>query len=415
MTAEPKCSTVRLGCGLTVCTAEMQGFGTACAQLGTRFGSAHLQYRSGGRLVALPPGTAHFLEHQLFKNEDGDVDYQFAALGAASNAYTEFDRTVYHFRTAEHFPEALALLLDFVQRPYFAAESVENERSIIAQELDEALDDPDDRLFFTLLEGLYHTHPVRFDAVGTHESIRQITPEILHRSWESFYRPQNMILCCAGDLHAETVCETAERLFAGAPPMQAETLMPEEPETVAHSFLSRKMSVGKPLFAVGFKCPPVTGDALERTVLLGTLALELIAGSASPFTEQMLSEGLLTDALSVDCSAGDGWFTLFLEGESDDPQAVTDALLREIETARQQGLDAKRFGTLRRCGYGDLLISRNSPPAMADAMMQAAAAGLSAHDLRLRLLRQITLQDAEACMAALLRPDRMTLAVIEPA
>ena len=135
MTAEPKCSTVRLGCGLTVCTAEMQGFGTACAQLGTRFGSAHLQYRSGGRLFVLPPGTAHFLEHQLFKNEDGDVDYQFAALGAASNAYTEFDRTVYHFRTAEHFPEALALLLDFVQRPYFAAESVENERSIIAQEI----------------------------------------------------------------------------------------------------------------------------------------------------------------------------------------------------------------------------------------------------------------------------------------
>ena len=141
--------------------------------------------------------------------------------------------------------------------------------------LDEALDDPDDRLFFTLLEGLYHTHPVRFDAVGTHESIRQITPEILHRSWESFYRPQNMILCCAGDLHAESVCETAERLFAGAPPMQAETFMPKEPETVAHRFLSRKMSVGKPLFAVGFKCPPVTGDALERTVLLGTLALEL--------------------------------------------------------------------------------------------------------------------------------------------
>lgn len=414
MTDSPRYSAHRLANGLTVCVAEMPGFGTACAQLGARFGSAHVQYRQNGTLHTLPAGTAHFLEHQLFKNEEGDVDRQFAAFGAASNAYTDYDRTVYHFRTAEHFPEALSLLLDFVQKPYFAAESVGNERSIIVQELDEALDDPSDRLFFLLLEGLYHSHPVRLDAVGTHESIRQITPETLHRCWETFYAPQNMVLCCAGNVHTEEVLAAAEQYNRSSPAAQAEICTPDEPETVAQPYLTKQMPVGKPQFAVGFKCRPETGDTLERKALLGTLALEMIAGTASPLTERLLAEGLLTDALSVDCCSGDGWFTLFVEGESDDPKAVCAALLQEIAQAKAQGLDVKRFETLRRCAYGDLLISRNSPPAMADAMMQAAVCGISSHDFRLQLLPQLTVHDAELCAAECLREDRVTLAVIEP-
>ena len=136
MTESP-CRIIHHGSGLEIRITEMEGFGTACAQLGVKFGSAHVQYRQNGTLHTLPKGTAHFLEHQLFENEDGDVDYKFAALGAASNAYTEYDSTVYHFRTAQHFPEALSLLLDFVQQPFFEEESVRTEREIIAQELDE--------------------------------------------------------------------------------------------------------------------------------------------------------------------------------------------------------------------------------------------------------------------------------------
>lgn len=414
MTAEHACKTYRHSSGLEIRIAEMPGFGTACAQIGVKFGSAHIQYRKNGMLHTLPKGTAHFLEHQLFENEDGDVDYKFAALGAASNAYTEYDSTVYHFRTAQHFPEALSLLLDFVQKPYFTADSVATEREIIAQELDEALDDPNDRLFFLMLEGLYHAHPVKYDAVGTHESIRQITPQILRQCWTDFYRPQNMILCCAGNLHTDTVLETVDRMLCDHPPTDAVTVMPEEPETVAHAYLCRKMPVGKPQLAIGFKSAPVAGEALERAALLATLTLELIAGSASPLTERLLADGLLTDALAIDCCTGEGWFTVFAEGESDNPQAVCDALLEAIADAAAKGLDAARFETLRRCAFGDLLISRNNPPTMADAMMQAAIIGVPSQELRLRMLAELTPDDAAQCLRERFRSDSVCLAVIQP-
>ena len=405
---------VRHKSGLELRIAEMPGFCTSCAQIGVKYGSVHTAFRRNGTMHSAPQGTAHFLEHQLFENADGNVDYKFAAIGAASNAYTEFDATVYLFRTAQRFPEALSLLLDFVQKPYFTAENVRKERSIILQELAEALDDPENALFTLLLNGLYHRHPVKYDVLGTAESIAQITPDILMQAWQSFYCPQNMVLCCAGPMRAEDVIAAADRLPLRDCASDAEPLLPEEPETVVRTVCSKKMAVGKTQFAIGFKSTPVTGAALERELLLGSLVLELIAGSASPLVQRLLSEGCINDSFTTDCFAGEERFLLYAEGESDDPQAVLEALLTAIETAKREGLDARRFETLRRCAIGDLLMSRNDPPAMAEAMLQAWLCGLETTDLRMQLLRQLTLDDAQDFLAARLRHDRVCLAVIYP-
>ena len=169
--------------GLEIRVMEMPDFSTAYAQFGTKFGAVYRRFRlpESGQTVDLPAGTAHYLEHKLFEKEDGDVAKKFALLGASDNAFTDFDRTVYYFRTQQNYYEALALLLEFVQTPYFTAESVERERNIILQELMEALDDPADRNFEQMLEGLYHVFPLHPHILGTAESIRQITADTLLR------------------------------------------------------------------------------------------------------------------------------------------------------------------------------------------------------------------------------------------
>ena len=45
----------------------------------------------------LPAGVAHFLEHKMFEDEDGDAFAKFAKTGANANAFTSFDRTCYLF------------------------------------------------------------------------------------------------------------------------------------------------------------------------------------------------------------------------------------------------------------------------------------------------------------------------------
>ena len=99
--------------GLEIRVMEMPDFSTAYAQFGTKFGAAYQQFRSldSGLVTQLPAGTAHYLEHKLFEKEDGDVAKKFALLGASGNAFTDYDRTVYYFRTQQHYYEALGLRL----------------------------------------------------------------------------------------------------------------------------------------------------------------------------------------------------------------------------------------------------------------------------------------------------------------
>ena len=63
--------------GMQICVAEQPGFHTASAQLGVRFGSVHRKFTADGQTVTLPAGTAHFLEHKLYENADGDAVTQY--------------------------------------------------------------------------------------------------------------------------------------------------------------------------------------------------------------------------------------------------------------------------------------------------------------------------------------------------
>ena len=113
------------------------------ALFATKFGSMNTAFCVGEKQFAMPEGIAHFLEHKLFEAPDGtDTFARFSALGADSNAYTDYDKTAYLFSCTEHVEEALAELLAFVTEPHFTAESVARERGIIGEEIHEDEDSP---------------------------------------------------------------------------------------------------------------------------------------------------------------------------------------------------------------------------------------------------------------------------------
>lgn len=398
--------------GLEIRVAEMQGFSTAHAQFGTRFGGIHRQFRIGDAVTELPAGIAHFTEHKLFEKQDGDVTKQFDALGAAANAYTDFDRTVYHFHTQRHFYEALALLLQFVQTPYFTQESIDRERGIILQELLEALDDPADRGFMQLMAGLYSAVPLQTHVLGTAESIAAITPELLYRCHSAFYQPQNMVLCCAGNVDAKKVLETADRVLRQAPRIEVQKCMPQEQAAPAAACCTLTMPVGKTQFFIGFKSEPLSGTARLRESLLTALTLDLLIGSAAPLYQRLLREGLLNDTFDTDCFAGDGWFTVLAEGESDDPQAVLEAMLAEICRIQAEGADETLFAVLKKASYGDSIIGMNHPDAVCSAMLDAFMWDCDSHFDRSRLLAELTLADVQRCLRERFRRDRVCLSVI---
>ena len=91
--------------GLTVLVRPMPGYSGTHVIYATRFGSIDRDFRAGGREVHLPAGVAHFLEHKMFEDEDGDAFAKFAKTGANANAFTSFDRTCYLFTATQQLDE----------------------------------------------------------------------------------------------------------------------------------------------------------------------------------------------------------------------------------------------------------------------------------------------------------------------
>ena len=121
--------------GLTVIVRPMPGYSSTHVIFATRFGSIDRDFRLDGKEVHLPAGVAHFLEHKMFEDQDGDAFAKYAKTGANANAFTSFDRTCYLFTATQQLDESLDVLLGMVTHPYFTKQTIAKEQGIIGQEI----------------------------------------------------------------------------------------------------------------------------------------------------------------------------------------------------------------------------------------------------------------------------------------
>ena len=254
-----KCGLIAEVClenGLQVAVVPRKGFTKKLAYFVTDYGSIHTDFVLEGRQYQAPAGVAHYLEHKMFDMPGNrDVSAEFAAMGAMTNAFTSYDMTAYYFSTTENFDGCLRLLLEFVSTPHFTEESVEKERGIIDQEIGMNLDSPDSRVFDSLMEAMFRTHPIRVPILGTSETIREITPEVLDRCHRAFYTPDNMLLCVVGDVEPENVAAIAREVL-GMEHREAGMKIRnwEEAMTCASTPMSRPATI-RPVMPAGTRQP----------------------------------------------------------------------------------------------------------------------------------------------------------------
>src|SRR5690625_6384260 len=113
--------------------------------------------------VTVPEGVAHFLEHKLFEKEDRDVFADFGKQGASPNAYTSFTKTAYLFSATNNIGENVETLINFVQDPYFYNLSVEQEKGIIAQQINRCNKQPNWQRLRGRTTSMFENHPVNID------------------------------------------------------------------------------------------------------------------------------------------------------------------------------------------------------------------------------------------------------------
>ena len=400
--------------GLTVLVRPMPGYSGTHVIYATRFGSIDRDFRLNGREVHLPAGVAHFLEHKMFEDQDGDAFAKFAKTGANANAFTSFDRTCYLFTATQQLDESLDVLLGMVGHPYFTEQTIAKEQGIIGQEIKMYDDSADWRLITGLCECLYHSHPIRSDIAGSCESIAEITPGMLYDCCEAFYAPGNMVLAAAGNTTMEQVLAACARhgLLDPRPEERVQRLWADEPMTLAAAEKRIRMPVSKPCFGLGFKEAPLAPDDL-RSEMLYDLVLCCICGGMSPLYRRLYDSGLTNPGFGGEVLRVDGCCCILFTGESDAPDAVKQMLLDEIARIRAEGVDREIFTLCKNEKYGQLIENLENVEDSASQMADFALSGQTVAQ-QITMLAGLTAEDADAALQHILSTDRMAVMDILP-
>ena len=153
-------------------------------------------------------GTAHFLEHMIFKGSNkimpGEFDHKIESLGGLSNASTGYDDVHYHVLVPpNNFKESLALLTNIVVAPVFNPDEFIKEKGVVIDEIKQQNDQPEERLFNYFLKRVWLSPNYANSILGTEHSIKNLEINDLVKFHSKHYTTEKICIAIAGDLSEE--------------------------------------------------------------------------------------------------------------------------------------------------------------------------------------------------------------------
>lgn len=345
-----------------------------------KYGSLDQSYSlPDGNTVVLPEGVAHFLEHKMFVQPNGQDAFDiFASLGADANAYTSYDRTAYLFNCTSNFDQSFATLLNMVTHPYFTTESVEREQGIIKQEINMYNDDPDTVCYENMMSILYEKHPVRLNVCGTSKSIASITDKLLYDCHRIFYNPSNMVIVVCGPVNVEQVIDIVNQEQGWGGAIDFSRHICRETEPPVQNNIVQNMRVSMPLFAMGFKELEFESNPQKRHTkdMVASILERMLFSTSSELYNELYDRRLITSPFSVGRAAEADYAFTEICGTANNVEVVAEKIVSHIRKKRTTGLSLDDFERCKRRRIGDAISRFDSTEDIANGIVGYAFDGL---------------------------------------
>ncbi|MCJ7624766.1 MAG: insulinase family protein, partial [Anaerolineaceae bacterium] len=232
---------------------------------GTRTAAVRLYLRAGSRYDGASPGTAHLLEHLLFRGtvsrSSQDIFSLVESGGGEINASTTREYIcLYTVTLAQDLPLALDLLADIISQPAFAESDFLSERMVVLQEFLQSQNQPE-VLTNIFMAALWEQNPLRYPVRGTLDSLQALGYDTVF----DFYRERmvsgNALLVVCGDVDEESALSDIREYvndFPIGPEQPPQLIMEPEPREPRRIHLDKEINephllVGVP--TVGMKHP----------------------------------------------------------------------------------------------------------------------------------------------------------------
>lgn len=158
-------------------------------------------------------GSAHYLEHVPFKGTVGrdamELSGAIEGVGGDINAFTSKEHTAFYARTLDDdLPIALDVISDLVIRPLLRDEDIEQERSVILEEIAMYDDNPADLIHDRFASALFGgEHSLGRPILGTIDTINALSPDAIREFYAGHYRPENCVVAVAGNISHDKVVD----------------------------------------------------------------------------------------------------------------------------------------------------------------------------------------------------------------
>ncbi len=339
----PGVQMVTLDNGLTIIVREDHSAPVVSAQAWVMSGSIH-----EGRWLGA--GLCHLLEHMLFKGTTtrpgSRIDQEVQEAGGYMNAYTSFNRTVYHIDVpSSGATVAIDILCDVMQHATLPEEELAREKQVILREMDMNQDDPDRRASRRLFEVAYTRSPYRFTVIGYPDIFNTLTPADVRAFYREHYVPNNTFFVVVGDVNPEAVIGQIRAAYAQSParPLPP-VVLPEEPKQTAPREVIEEAPIELGYLHLAWHIPDLRHPDLP---VLDVLAVVLGAGRSSRLYQQVREKKALVHQVEAwtYSPGGPGLFGVSVVANGDKFSAAREAILAEIARLQQHPVSA---GELRK-------------------------------------------------------------------
>ncbi|HNR71901.1 MAG TPA: pitrilysin family protein [Verrucomicrobiota bacterium] len=401
--------------GLTIIVREDHSAPVVSAQAWCMAGSIH-----EGRWLGA--GLSHVLEHMLFKGTTtrpgSRIDQEVQEAGGYMNAYTSFDRTVYHIDAPNTgAPVALDVLCDVMQNATLPPDELAREQQVILREMDMNTDDPARRASRRLFETVYTRSPYRFTVIGYPDIFNELKPEDIRGYYHEKYAPNNVFYVVVGDVKPGEVVAQIGKAYAktkarALPPV----VLPVEPKQAAPREICEEAPIELGHVHLAWHIPELLHPDVPA---LDVLAALLGHGRSSRLYQSVREkQGLAHSVEAWTYSPGlPGLFGLSAVVDADKFTAARAALLAEVEQMKAAPVPAAELAKAVKQFVSATLSARKTMQGQAQDL---GGSWLVANDLNfsqryLAAVQRVNPADLQRVAREYLTPENRTLYSLLPA
>ena len=347
------------------------------------FGSIDNKFYAPGEevITVVPDGIAHYLEHKLFEQENGENSLDvLTSMGVDANAYTTNDHTAYLYECTDNFDSALDEFMDYVQNPYFTDENVEKERGIIEQEIMMYDDYPEWAIYMNAMKCMYKNNEINIDVAGTKETIAKITKEKLYKIYNAFYNPENMIIVLSGDFKPDEIIEKVKsKVTMKSNVSETKRIYNKEQEEIVENYIEKEMNVSIPTVLMCYKDNNFKEDKVKKDIAIDILGVVLLSKSSKLY-EKLYEEGKIFAEPAFSYEFSKTFAHVLIQLQTKNVEEVVTEITKAINELKRVGINNDEFTRAKKRVYGDLIRDYNEVSGIASGIVADYFKGINSFD-----------------------------------